>query len=126
METAVATGDTACEVRRRVRRERHDQGHHQHPVAIEVSADDPWAQGQRSDRDDRHKADAECSHARHDGLAALPDGAAVSQCPGQFLFERQKETGREGERGDPETGDRLHRLVAAEGDLGDLQEQVRR
>ena len=63
--------------------------------------------------------------ARHDGLAALPDGAAVSQCPGQLLFERQKETWREGERRDPETGDRLHRLVAAEGDLADLQEQVR-
>ena len=48
----------------------------------------------------------------------------MGEGPGQLLLQRQEEAWRQGERGDPQTGDRLHRLVAAECDSGDLEEQV--
>ena len=101
-----------------------DQRHHQHPVAVEVPADDQRAGGECRDRDDAGEADAERAHTRDDRLAALADRPAVGQRPGQLLLERQEEARRQRERGDPQAGDGLHGLVAAERDLGHLQEQV--
>jgi hypothetical protein len=48
----------------------------------------------------------------------------VRQRSGQLLFERQEEAGSQRERGDPQAGNRLHGLVAAEGHPGHLQEEV--
>ncbi len=42
----------------------------------------------------------------------------------QLLLEWQEEARRQRERGDPQAGDRLHSLVAAQGNPGHLEEQV--
>ena len=78
IESAVAAGDAARQVGRGVRREGDDQRDHQHPVAVEVSADDQRAGGESSDGDQRGKADAErCAPSRRPAchLGRLPDGA---------------------------------------------------
>jgi hypothetical protein len=102
----------------------HDQSDQQDPVTIEVSADDQRAGRQHGDRDQNGEADAQRAHPGDDRLAALADGAPMGKRPGQFLLQRQEEARCQSERGDPQAGDRLHRVVAAQGDLGDLEEEV--
>ena len=47
-------------------------------------------------------------------MAALTERPAMRQRSGELLLERQEEARGQGERGEPQAGDRLHGLVAAE------------
>ncbi len=124
MEPAVAAGDAARQVGREVGRECDDQRDHQHPVAVEVPADDQRAEDQRSEDDQAGQCEAERSHPFDNWTSALAERPSVRQRAGQLLLEGQEEPGRERERGDPQAGDRLDGLVAAERDTCHLQEEV--
>ena len=123
-EAARSGAHTAGEVRRRVADEREQQRHHHHPVAIEVVAGDDRAERDDHERNETAEEDAEPGDLVRDGPAALAERAAGADSPPELLLQRQEEPGRQRERGEPQRGDRLELVGAADGVLADLEEEV--
>ena len=112
------------EVGRRIAGEGDDQGHDHHPVAVEVVGGDDRAESDDAQRHDPAEQQAEPGDLVGDRSAALVESAAVADGAPELLLERQEEPGRQGERGEPQRGDRLERVGAADRVLADLEEEV--
>ncbi len=124
-EPSAARTDAASQVGRGVADERQRQRDDHEPVAVEVRR---WrGTGWRSPcraraMPDHHRPEA--NDLADDRLGALRERPPVRDGPTEFLFERQEEPGREGERHEPQRRERRELVGAADGDRADLEEGV--
>ena len=106
----------------RVGDERGDQGDQHHPVALEIAARDERADAQNGDCDEAGKEESEPNDAMDDRLPTHAERPPGRQCSAELLLEGKEETRRQGERGEPQSQDRLELLLAADRFLADAEE----
>ena len=106
------------------RERQHESQDHEH-VAVKQAVGKELARCGNNEYHQCGESGAEQDDLTHDGSCALTDCAAVGQRPTEFLLEGQKEAGREGEGGEPQGGDRLEFLIAANCSDTNFEEGVR-
>ena len=122
-EPTLARADSARQVGRGVRDEGHDERHGHEAVALEELARGQRPEGRDGRRHDHRDGDAEGDDAIHHRGATQRQRPAVSQGTTHLLLERQEESRRQSEGGEPQRDDGLE-VVLAQGLLTHLEERV--